>query len=79
VRERIRIRFCSLQGKELCVIDVSPSSEPVFLKGEGGAQFYVRVGNSTGAFGVEEALDFARDRWGGLVLRRPRASYATAI
>lgn len=74
----IRARFCSLQGKELCVIDVSPSSEPVFIKGEGGTQFYVRVGNSTRAFGVEEALDFARDRWGGLLLRRPRAGHAAA-
>jgi Putative DNA-binding domain len=74
----IKTRFCSLQGKELCVIYVSPSSEPVFLKGEGSAQLYVRVGNSTRAFGVQEALDFARDRWGGLVLRKPRAGHAVA-
>jgi len=74
----IKTRFCSLYGKEVCVIDVAPSSEPVFLKGEGSSQLYVRVGNSTRAFGVQEALDFARDRWGGLALWKPRARQAAA-
>jgi hypothetical protein len=46
--------------------------------GNCGTQFYVRVGNSTRAFGVQEALDFARDRWGGLVLQKPRAGHAAA-
>lgn len=57
----IKFRFCSLQGKELCVITVTPASEPVFLEQEN--QLYVRVGNSTRPFGVQEALDYSRDRW----------------
>ena len=60
----IETRFCSLRGQEVCVIVVAPSSEPVFLKGEGSDQFYVRVGNSTRVFGMQEAFDFAQDRWG---------------
>jgi len=75
----IKRRFCSLNAKEVCVIDVAPSSEPVFLKGEGSDQFYVRVGNSTRAFGMEEAFAFARDRWGGLALHRPRAGHTAAM
>jgi hypothetical protein len=66
----VKIRFCSLQGKELCVVTVAPSSEPVFLEEQGGSQLYVRVGNSTRPFGVREALAYARDRWGGLSLPR---------
>jgi hypothetical protein len=64
----VKTRFCSLQGKELCVVTVTPSSEPVFLEEEAGGQLYVRVGNSTRPFGVREALAYARDRWGGLAL-----------
>jgi hypothetical protein len=75
----IKTRFCSLHGKEVCVIDIAPSTEPVFLKDEAGDQFYVRVGNSTRPFGIQEALDFAQDRWGGLALRRSHASHVDAI
>jgi hypothetical protein len=65
----IRPRFCSLHGKELCVIAVAPSNEPVFLEEED--QLFVRVGNSTRPFGVQEALEYARHRWGSVVLPRP--------
>lgn len=75
----IKTRFCSLQDKEICVIEVAPSSEPVFLKEEGSVELFLRVGNTTRALGVQEALDFARDRWGGLALWRPRARHAAAI
>jgi Putative DNA-binding domain len=64
----VKTRFCSLQGRELCLVIVSPSSDPVFLEEEGSGQLYVRVGNSTRPFGVQEALAYARDRWGGLAL-----------
>jgi hypothetical protein len=73
----VKPRFCSLHGKELCVIAVAPSNEPVFLEKED--QLYVRVGNSTRPFGVQEALDYARDRWGGLALVRPHARRTAAI
>jgi Putative DNA-binding domain len=66
----VKARFCSSQGKELCIVTVAPSSEPVFLEDEAGGQLYVRVGNSTRPFGVQEALAYARDRWGGLALLR---------
>ena len=69
----VKTHFCSLQGKELCVVTVVPSSEPVFLEDEGGSQLYVRVGNTTRPFGVREAIGYARDRWGGLWLPRSRS------
>jgi hypothetical protein len=70
----IRTDFCSLQGKEICVVTVAPSSDPVFLKDEAGLlQLYVRVGNSTRPFGVQEALTYGRERWGGFALPRWRA------
>lgn len=47
---------------------VEPSDDPVFLEKETGGQLYVRVGNSTRPFGPQEAVDYARDRWGALAL-----------
>jgi len=65
----VKTDFCSLEGKELCVVTIAPSSDPVFLKDEASVLF-VRVGNSTRPFGVQEALPYGRDRWGGTVLPR---------
>jgi hypothetical protein len=66
----IKTRFCSLLGKELCVVTIAPSSEPVFLEGEASGQLFVRVGNSTRPLDAKEALAYARDRWGGFALPR---------
>jgi hypothetical protein len=68
----VKTRFCSLQGKEVCVVTVAPSSDPVFLEEEGTGKLFVRVGNSTRPFGAKEALAYARDRWGGFALPRLR-------
>jgi hypothetical protein len=69
----VKASFCSLLGKEICLVTVAPSSDPVFLKDETSVpQLYVRVGNSTRTFGVQEALAYAEDRWGGIALPRWR-------
>jgi hypothetical protein len=75
----VKPNFCSLQGKEICVIAVAPSNEPVSLEWQGASTLYVRVGNSTRPFSLQEALDYARDRWGGPTLRWLRARRPAAI
>jgi hypothetical protein len=70
----VKPHFCSLQGKELCLIAVAPSSEPVYLE----EKLYVRVGNSSRPFDVQEAVAYARDRWGGLALPRLHTRRPTA-
>jgi predicted HTH transcriptional regulator len=66
----VRTRFCSLLGKELCVVTVAPSNEPVFLEGEASGQLFVRIGNSTRPLDAKEALAYSRDRWGRFALPR---------
>lgn len=34
----VKTRFCSLQGRELCVVSVAPAREPVFLDEEDGSK-----------------------------------------
>lgn len=42
-----RIRFEEQVGKLVCVVEVDPVSEGVFVKGEKGKEFFVRIGNTT--------------------------------
>lgn len=60
----IKIRFEELDGKKVCVVDVGKSSEPVFLKGERGKEFYVRVGNTTRPLDPEQTVSFISSNWG---------------
>lgn len=42
-----RMRFEPVDGKLVCVVEADAVSEGVFVKGEKGKEFYVRVGNTT--------------------------------
>jgi hypothetical protein len=61
----VRVHFCSVNGKEFCLLYVSPSSEPVFTdEPDGKMVMYLRVGNTTRSLDPKEAVAYARDRWG---------------
>ncbi|HXH24978.1 MAG TPA: DUF262 domain-containing protein [Vicinamibacterales bacterium] len=61
----VRQRFEEVDGRTVCVVDVDRSSEPVFVKGERGREFYVRVGNTTRALDTEETLRYLESRGSG--------------
>jgi predicted HTH transcriptional regulator len=42
-----KVRFDPVEGKLVCVVEMDAVSEGVFVKGEKGKEFYVRVGNTT--------------------------------
>ena len=42
-----RIRFDQVDEKLVCVVEVDPVGDGVFVKGEKGKEFFVRVGNTT--------------------------------
>ena len=51
-------RMDSVEGKPVCVVDASKSAEPVFMSGQRGREFYVRVGNTTRSLDAEETLSY---------------------
>jgi hypothetical protein len=71
-RRCVRIRFCTLQGKEICLVDVSPTRDAVFLEERGQPTMYVRIGNTTRPLNVKEAVAYASARWSGPALHWPR-------
>jgi hypothetical protein len=57
-----RIRFEAVNGRDVCIIDVDPVRDPVFVRGERGQEFYTRVGNTTRALDPEETLRYREAR-----------------
>ena len=59
----IQIRFEDIKGKTICVIDVDKAPEPVYLKGERGKEFHVRVGSTTRALDPEQTVAYINNNW----------------
>jgi predicted HTH transcriptional regulator len=61
------VSFASIDGKDVCRIDVAPAASPVFVGATGGARtadFHLRVGNATRRLLTDEVLEYQRRRWG---------------
>jgi hypothetical protein len=59
----VRISFVSIEEKEICRINVSPSDAPVFLKEDSIEEFFVRTGNNSRPFSMAEAVEYIRKHW----------------
>jgi hypothetical protein len=61
------VSFITLDGKDVCRVDVAASDRPVFVGVTGGARtadFHLRVGNATRKLLTDEVLDYQERRWG---------------
>jgi hypothetical protein len=60
----LRISFATIEGKQLCRVDVSRSSRPVFVNDTQNVErLYVRAGNSTRELTVSEVLLYCREHF----------------
>jgi uncharacterized membrane protein YeaQ/YmgE (transglycosylase-associated protein family) len=61
----VAIEFDSIAGNDVCLIRVPPAPRPVFLRPakQRGAEFVVRVGNSTRQLAGQELVEYAVSRW----------------
>lgn len=57
-----RIRFESVGEKLVCVVDVDPVREGVFVKGDKGKEFFIRVGNTTKSLDPADTYDYLGQR-----------------
>ncbi len=65
-RSLIKLWFHTLDGHDLCVIQVLPSPRPVYFKTDNNEQFYMRAGNISTALKLSEIEAYSRSHW-----RRP--------
>ena len=56
--------FESVDGKQICVVEIGKSPKPVFFATGAGHKFWVRVGNSTRSLDVKATMDYIQSHWG---------------
>ena len=58
------VRFSkSPDGKDVCVVEVQQSDEPVFMDFQGKQEFFIRRGNATKILTAKEQHDYIRKRF----------------
>jgi len=63
-RQFVKLNWSHVDGKECCVVSVSPSRKPVYLKGDNnGEEFYIRTGNGTMSLKLSEANAYIDSHW----------------
>jgi len=62
----VGVAFETVDGLDVCRVDVAPADRPVFVGSTGGARtadFHLRVGNATRRLLTDEVLEYQRRRW----------------
>ena len=60
--QNVAARLDSVDGKSVCVVDVSKAPEAAYVSGSGGSEFYVRVGNTTRPLDPQETHAYLEQR-----------------
>ncbi|MCJ2131182.1 DUF262 domain-containing protein [Methylobacterium sp. E-045] len=59
----VRIRFEKSSGKEVAILDVDPSPEPIYSKTDKGELFFCRLANTTRSLGLAEVQGYVEQHW----------------
>jgi len=59
----IKIRVEMVDGKQVCLINVSHAPQPAYLKSEKGSDFYVRFGPTSRLLDTEDAVNYIHMNW----------------
>lgn len=62
-RYKVKLNWVAYQGKECCIINVGPSSVPVYLRYNGREEFFIRTGNATTSLELSEATAYMKKRF----------------
>ena len=56
------VSYYDFDGKQICLVDVEPSSNPVYLSENEDTSFYVRTGNATYPLSVKDTVKYLKSR-----------------
>lgn len=62
-RHNVKLAFHPYEDKELCVVNVSRSDKPAYLKSDEGEAFFIRTGNTTTPLKLSEVEPYVRSRF----------------
>ncbi len=60
----ISIKIEKVEGKDICIVEVSDSGTPAFIQYQGKEEFYIRASASTQPMGMKEANEYINLHWG---------------
>jgi hypothetical protein len=63
-RRFVDVSFPRIDGKEICVLSVSPATQPAYLQAKGRETFYIRAGNASQPLTVSQATRYTREHFG---------------
>lgn len=62
-RPLVKLTWHKLQGKDCCIIKVSPSRKPAYLRFDENEEFYIRAGNGTASLKFSQANSYIDSRF----------------
>lgn len=62
-RHFVKVWFSILAAADICIVQVAPSTRPVYLKFDDSEYFYVRTGNVTTPLKLSEVESYRRSHW----------------
>ena len=63
-RQFVKLSWSRVEDKECCIVSVSSSSKPAYLKNNNSEEFYIRTGNVTTSLKLSEANAYIDSRQG---------------
>jgi CheY-like chemotaxis protein len=54
----IKIRFTTIEDKNICAVYIQKANQKAFLKSDKGTEFYIRTGNSSRSLNVPDIYDY---------------------
>lgn len=59
----IQVNFHEIEGDDVCILYVQPSTSPAYKRDKNKTLFYIRVGNSTKPLTIKEAVNYIKEHW----------------
>jgi membrane protein YdbS with pleckstrin-like domain len=64
-RRFVSVSFPLAEGQAICLVEVRPADEPVYLRLKGDEQFYIRAGNNASPLPVSKAVRYIQAHFEG--------------
>ncbi len=59
----VNVTFHEIKERDICLVNVEKSPNPVYVKGDRGEKFFVRTGNATQELTTKEAIGYISNHW----------------
>ena len=65
VHRLVHANIVSVNGRDICIVEVQKSEKPVFIRKGESEEFYIRASAASVPLGMREASDYIRGHWSG--------------